>query len=240
MVMLNALRGLALLGLVGLLATDCGGQSDSRGTAVRAGTGATPSGGATSIGGTGAESGGTGGRVATTGGTGGKRASGGAGRTALDECTQPSECTVVDVSCCASCQPTAADLVAINSSKTLEYFNQRACTDAICDPCNSDGLSDRTFFGASCDQGRCVVFDARQNALTECNVSDDCKLRAGLGCCEGCGGNPSFTVAVSKDADLESLVCGAPVPCPQCGQIFPSDFKADCVDGRCATVVVPR
>jgi hypothetical protein len=146
----------------------------------------------------------------------------------------------MDVSCCASCNPTAADLVAINVNQTTEYYSQRPCVSVDCASCNYDSLSTPTFFGATCDQGHCVVFDARENALTECNVADDCKLRAGLGCCEGCGGNPSFTVAVNKEADVQSLLCGAPVPCPNCGQIFPSDFKAACVDGRCATAVTPR
>jgi hypothetical protein len=217
--------GLVTAGLLGLVAVSCGGLLDRGG-------------------GTGGGQGGSVGTAARAGAGGAKGGSagvmGGAAGSAFDACAQPSDCAVVDATCCGSCEPTLADLVAINQSKLGDYLSQRPCTDVLCPACNSSAPSSRVWFGATCDQGHCVVFDARENLVTACNVSDDCVLRAGLGCCEGCGGTGSGVVAVNKGADLESLVCGAPIPCPACSPVFPSDYQPACVTGHCQTMLPKR
>jgi hypothetical protein len=71
------------------------------------------------------------------------------------------------------------------------------------------------YFVPDCVKGQCIVEDLRTSVVTACKASDECKLRHGTGCCEGCGTGDE--VSVRNDGSFEKLVCSnAPVACPAC------------------------
>jgi hypothetical protein len=78
-----------------------------------------------------------------------------------------------------------------------------------------------------------VVFDARETDLTLCMVPAECRLRAGLGCCEACVSTAETVLAVGNRADVESWVCGEAFACDDCAPSHPPGAAADCIDGRC-------
>src|SRR6185369_11906098 len=75
-----------------------------------------------------------------------------------------------------------------------------------CAPCPPADEGALKYFVPDCVNGQCAVVDLRSSPLAECRTADDCKLRHGTSCCEGCGAND--LVALRKDASLERLVCG--------------------------------
>jgi len=89
------------------------------------------------------------------------------------------------------------------------------------------------YFVPDCVKGQCVVEDLRTSAVTACKTSDECKIRHGTGCCEGCGGGDE--ISVRNDGSFEKLVCSSgPVACPACAPL-PTGAIADCnmSTGRC-------
>jgi hypothetical protein len=95
------------------------------------------------------------------------------------------------------------------------------------------------YYAADCRAGRCVVVDVRTTAATSCLDNNDCYLRDGLGCCEGCDGQ-GF-VALSHNADVALLTCGSgPIPpCLPCDSPIPSNYVPQCVANHCAVVINP-
>jgi hypothetical protein len=85
-----------------------------------------------------------------------------------------------------------------------------------------------------CVNGQCVVQDLRTSPLTACMTSQECRLRSGTGCCEGCGGGDQY-VAVRKDGSFEKFACGDTVaPCLACLPEPPANAVAHCSDqGHC-------
>ncbi|HEY3499827.1 MAG TPA: BPTI/Kunitz domain-containing protein, partial [Polyangiaceae bacterium] len=155
-----------------------------------------------------------------------------AGHGAVDvtSCTSPTECVVAQARCCGMGAPsTLGEVTAVNANHLTEYTAPCALVD-----CASAPGPIPAYFGATCDAGHCRAFDLRATDLVTCSAPADCRLRAGLSCCEGCTANPDEFVAIRKDAELSALVCGAIlIPCPGCAPVLPEDLAADCLDGRC-------
>jgi hypothetical protein len=177
----------------------------------------------------------TSGSGGTTGGGGGTTSAGGADAS-YDDCKVPNDCVVLDRSCCSTPNPALTDLISVNYHEQDSYQAQLSCMDLSCPGFSSDVASTRRWFGSTCESGHCVVFDARESPATACEVSDDCELRQGLGCC----GNSGDIVAVNKEFDLFALACGDPLPCAAPVTMFPAGYAATCVAGRCVTMAPTR
>jgi hypothetical protein len=170
-----------------------------------------------------------------------------------DSCKLPSDCLVTGTGCCGICDSpniSAHDLIAYNK----QYAGLLQCGLALdvaaggatsagaaapiaCAPCPApQGQGTLQYFVPDCVAGQCVVTDLRTSAVTACKTSDECKLRHGTACCEGCG--TTDLVAVRNDGSFEKLVCsGAPTPCLAC---LPgaTDAVPFCgADGHCAIAI---
>ena len=168
-----------------------------------------------------------------------------------DACKVPTDCVVAGTGCCGICDGpniTAHDLIAYN--KNFAGFLQCAGGGPLpagagdpgagvpapiaCAPCPLPPAGQGTlmYFVPNCVAGQCVVEDIRQSPITACMTANECKLRHGTGCCEGC--SSADLISVRNDGSLEKLVCGSgPVGCPACAPP-PADAIAVCqADGRC-------
>jgi len=205
-----------------------GGGGSTGGSAARGGT--SPGGGGGS---------GTSGASATSGTGGTSGAAGEAGASSSpDDCQEPSDCELLAVDCCGSCMPTASDYVALNRASVDDYLATRLCTDRICPECAPIGAE---WLTAICVTGRCEVLDARETELSACEMSADCRLRAGLGCCEDCGSTAAFvSLHVDSEAALTELVCDSEFACDACLPTPPEVLDATCVAGRCQTMPPTR
>lgn len=215
----------AVLGLVAMAA--CGGSVDVAASSGGGGTGA----GATSSTGAGATSstGSTGSGTTTSGTTG----SGGGSCPLPDAkaCTQPSDCVFAEESCCICGQPELSDLIAVNT----EHAPVCGCNGPVCD-C---AISPNPNLALSCDAGQCAGWDVRkEDALSACTQDSDCRLRAGLSCCEACDASPWDLVSIRTDAAgaLAARVCSGDQGCPACAPQYPPDAFAQCIAGHCAVV----
>lgn len=154
-----------------------------------------------------------------------------AGRTACDNNT---EC-VIDHGCCGFNGIDSSDqLVAVNAK--YGSFTAPECGLVDCD--FSPMPEELGSFGARCNEGTCEVYDVRKSDLSACERDDDCRLRAGLNCCESCGA--TNWVAVSTDERVEKELCGdMPAGCPACEPIEPVRTFAACdADGHCQVQVL--
>lgn len=149
------------------------------------------------------------------------------GKTACDNNT---EC-VIDHGCCGFCGIDSSDQLAAVNSKYASYLAPE-CGLVDCAPClPSDEIAN---FDARCNEGTCEVYDVRKSDLSACETNDDCRLRAGLSCCEACG--ETNWVAVSTDHErVEEELCGdMPAACPPCVPGDPGFRFAECgEDGHC-------
>jgi hypothetical protein len=157
-----------------------------------------------------------------------------------DACTQPTDCTIAGSGCCGICDSPvilARDLIAYNKQYAPDLF---LCTgpgaaagaappaDIACVPCpaltgDSGSLK---YFVPNCVQGACVVEDIRESALSLCKTEQDCMLRNGNGCCEGCGG--SQVIAINKSGAFNELVCSDSSTCLDCEPTLPPGAIARC------------
>lgn len=145
-------------------------------------------------------------------------------------CREPTDC-VINQGCCGFCGiENVDDLEAVNQA--YADYNDAECAVIDCDYCPPPEAAEQ--FGARCNAGSCEIYDVRVSELSACETDDDCRLRSGLNCCEGCvNGN---WVAVSSDFDrvYDALCGGAPVPCPACDPIQPENLEAICgAEGHC-------
>ncbi len=147
----------------------------------------------------------------------------------LRACNATPDC-VIDQGCCGFCgEPSLETLTAVNQA----YSSSRApeCQLVDCAYCHPEGIDN---FGAICNDGRCEVYDVRQSPLSECESDDECHLRGGLGCCEGC--SAEGWVAVSADSgELSQALCdGVALACPACLPMVPEGVTAVCgPSGHC-------
>jgi hypothetical protein len=173
-----------------------------------------------------------------------------------DSCKLPSDCTVAGTGCCGVCDSaglTVHDFIAYNDQYT-NVFNCSTLKDIAapeapgaapaggssgvnfppaCAPCpEPTGTGALKYFVPDCVAGQCVVTDLRNSPVTACKTSDECKLRSGTGCCEGCDG--SNLLAVRNDGSFEKLICGGlQPPCAACAPQPPSGAVALCNEGHC-------
>jgi hypothetical protein len=145
---------------------------------------------------------------------------------------------VVSAGCCEACEPPVDENLLAVARKHAQAFEAQRCRDfPPCLPCpGSDEIeATRKYFRGACVNRQCTVQDIRQTPLVECSTKADCRLRAGLLCCEQCDADLTW-VAVRGDADFCD---GKAVDCPPCGPPEPpADLAADCVAHVC-TVVRP-
>jgi hypothetical protein len=249
-------------GLLLALASACGGQSFAPGggdagnaqggTTSQAGTsnvaGKSHAGGSVSTGGS-ANMGGS----VSTGGT----AVGGTGGTAdYAFCNAPSDCAIRGTGCCGVCDApnlSEKDFIAYNkmygnlfqcgiplpaapANPSGGSASAGAAAPIACAPCLGlpPGQGSLMYFVPDCVKNQCVVEDLRTSRVTACKSSDECKVRSGASCCEGCSAGQDF--AVRNDGSFEKLVCGdGPVGCLAC--VPPQSGAAPiCEGGRCQAV----
>lgn len=166
-----------------------------------------------------------------------------------DTCTAPDDCTVTlaNTACCGVCDTPALttwDMVAVNKQHLIAVGGQclriAPPRDApICAPCaippDEGGLK---FFVANCVAGQCVVEDVRKSPVSACKKDEDCRVRNGNDCCEGCGVLKS--IAVNTTNAFEELVCGAMPPgCPECDVAVGAAVARCGASGFCALAYPP-
>ncbi len=155
-----------------------------------------------------------------------------------DACKVASDCVLAPNGCCGVCDgpnASAHDFRAINKAY-VQQASACANADVACGPCpQPEGDGATKYLVANCVNSECIVEDIRTSDATACKSAQDCKLRNGNGCCEGCGDNQ--WLAVRSDGGFESLVCGDVLPpCDPCVATPPSDARANCSDGHCGIV----
>ena len=156
-----------------------------------------------------------------------------------DACQVATDCVLGSTGCCGVCDGanvTAHDFTAYNGQYEAQV-NPCAAGDVACGACPPvEPLQNtRQFFVPDCVRGECIVQDIRESDVTACKTDNDCRLRSGTGCCEGCGSGGGF-VAVRTGGSFEKLVCGEfSPPCAACDAVPPSNAVAVCnPDGHCS------
>jgi hypothetical protein len=162
-------------------------------------------------------------------------ACGGQGQADFAVCDYPTDCKLVPARCCGTCgQADLTNTTAVNARQAAAFSEAMSCHLVDCVGCMP---SPNAWLGATCRNGRCVAFDARQTELTECDDRSDCSFRAGLGCCENCTAPREGFIAVNSEADVDSWVCGNPlVGCAGCTPIVPPNLSVICSNERCAVL----
>lgn len=162
---------------------------------------------------------------------------------ALPDCEQPTDCQIGGYGCCSACENRegavlqATDLITYTGSPSFQYDGCLPERDCTCDEPTSEQQV-RHFFVPTCDAGKCGIADVRTADVTACETADDCTLRIGTTCCEGCGDGDAVAdrlVAVRGDGSFEDFVCGTGERiCDDCAAQYPPGARAECVEGRCA------
>lgn len=148
-------------------------------------------------------------------------------------CEASSECHPISTGCCGCAPASFATVVGVNSQH-LPIIEATKCATIDCDACVLDPAF--AWFGASCRENHCVAWDARQEELTACNATNDCRLRNGLGCCEACDGGYQTLIAVNPALENQWVCPDGQPPCPSCpngGPKYPGNAFAECLNGRC-------
>lgn len=152
-------------------------------------------------------------------------------RPASSACDVASDCIVAAPGCCGGCEPvTQEQLKAVHRDRRDALGND---CDVACGPCPEVTEIERTgqYFVPACDAGTCSVRDLRSTSATECDSDDDCRLRDGAGCCEGCDG--LGLVAISS-TELLYEACPEEIACDACVPPESEDYEAACsAEGRC-------
>lgn len=152
----------------------------------------------------------------------------------LTRCDEPTDC-VIDQSCCGYCGIDTVDQLTAVFEPYAGYHDLE-CQLLDCAYCEPP--DDYQYFVPRCVAGSCEVHDVRKSDYTSCNVDSDCRLRAGLGCCQGCGEAEWVAISVDEETLLKDACGGAPVPCPACDPIEPTDLVPICDGGHCTVAVL--
>jgi hypothetical protein len=153
---------------------------------------------------------------------------GGQGDVDSAACDSSADCTTQRLAepCCSL---SVREFVGIHQGVTIPCDDPKlGCTlcAADCDYRPEDG-----FIGASCVEGHCIAYDARDyGAARGCDAEEGCRLTYGLDCCKS-SCEESKLIAIEENFDL---LCDDSGPC----QVSPPscDFSgatAECVDGTC-------
>jgi hypothetical protein len=153
-------------------------------------------------------------------------------------CDHDYECVLHVPGCCPPCPQ---DLDGADYQPYRKDRLKISECDVLCGACEEHRESDLEgqYFVAACSEGRrCEAWDIRHpRAITgelpvACSEDDDCFLRDGAGCCEGCDGEGY--VALSS-LDFLADACAPNQPCPSCPSILPATLRAYCdqQEGKC-------
>ncbi|MEO6601126.1 MAG: BPTI/Kunitz domain-containing protein [Polyangiaceae bacterium] len=149
-------------------------------------------------------------------------------------CRHDGDCIASSVGCCGACEPIKdSDLTALNRSHLADDQHAQCPNTVNCGQCQMTTPDEATskYFKPVCVSGQCSVLDVRTSAaLTQCDTADDCALRDGVGCCQGCDGT-NF-LAVNKTANF----CDAPQACDGCVSSPPKSIGVACSAGTCVLV----
>jgi hypothetical protein len=155
-------------------------------------------------------------------------------------CRKAEDCVVVpEGRCCTPCDPVAfRGYTSVHSKHKKDFIAHEGCAATTCPACPVPDLhtprSDSNFF-ARCKEGRCVAVDLRYSPYSQCKTHQDCALRRGVGCCEGCGDKElvTFNPASSLLADVCPTKAKCPPPTATCLSNRSPLRSAECVAGYC-------
>jgi len=133
--------------------------------------------------------------------------------------------------CCQGCERwTIDDVVAVNASRRMDYFDEVACPDGppACPRC---AAIPNPSLVATCTAGTCQVVDVENDPeLAGCTTSEDCFLRV-PDCCE-CGADTSILNLVALNAEglrgIGEISCDPVATCAGCAPIYPPEAGAAC------------
>lgn len=157
----------------------------------------------------------------------------------IDECRLSSDCVLTAPGCCGSCEPVDdRAFVAVNAANMSKLHPPCMVACGACPPPTPGVMSTSRYFVPTCVAGECTVTDIRETALTQCQITSDCYLRAGAHCCELCGG--TNIVALNRNASVTDLLCdGISPPCLACVPTIPPGYSTSCEAGRCTVQEPP-
>jgi len=148
-------------------------------------------------------------------------------------CVDSYECTawrVVPQCCSEDVREFVGIRIAVDFTCTEPMFGCTTPCAADCERLPQDG-----YIGAACVRGHCIPRDVRNYPVTDCTVNDDCEPRFGVDCCRSC--DTSKLVALSKNFDIETLICGPDIRCDISDHCPPEDYAyAVCSSGSCMAV----
>ena len=153
---------------------------------------------------------------------------------ALKSCEVPSDCVLMQNTCCGICGPLGpADVTAVNVS-AFDVQRRKVCGEGDVG-CPGIACAQRSpTMLATCEAGRCAAVELAQHPATQCSTASQCRVRA-VACCE-CGATtgPASLVAVSDEAAFTELLCN-PVDsaCRDCAPVYPSEATAACESSSC-------
>ena len=156
-------------------------------------------------------------------------------RGGFDGCESNADCFVKPVGCCeAGCEPVSPNGLAAANRR---YETEPTCPDLVmCEACEPyAGIPELPYYGTTCSEGRCKLYDVRETDWGTCDTSSDCWLRNGLDCCEGCSDSGTW-VAVNRSGAAPAGRCAENAACVLCEPLPPEDLGVDCVEGRCVVV----
>jgi hypothetical protein len=150
----------------------------------------------------------------------------------LRACQVPSDCVIVETTCCPCGQPEPTGVTAVRIAQH-QVFNEQLCPPPVaCPPVYCPPEAPR--FVPTCNSGTCAVIDLFEQDAIECDAPADCHVRAAACCeCNALTGRGNL-VAVSDEAAFASLVCDPNQACDECAAVYPSEVTATCsASGLC-------
>lgn len=150
-------------------------------------------------------------------------------------CLQPSECVVMENTCCGVCGvPSLGDVEGVHTLDVDRYRDALCAEPVECELCGE--LPGNPNLVATCNAAACQAVDLHLLPATTCASDDQCVLRTNT-CCE-CGTTPdaSNLIAVRADGipDVLALLCDDDAICDDCAPTYPDSLEAFCNDaGQC-------